>query len=122
MAAITPSAYGLRMAQSTIFNYTASGDATDTFTNAVLISGLPAGPLRTFLTATYANAAAIEAAWLAAGGEFYYRQLASIAGPNTTLITIDFGIAANVPTLSIAGGNANISLQMQIVLPHSIIQ
>lgn len=122
MAAITPSAYGLEMANSTMFNFTSVDVGGDSFTNAVLISGLPQGPLRQFLTATYASDNVIEDAWLNAGGRFYYRQFTGPGGGNATLLVFDWGWNAGLATLNIIGAAAANLWQVKIVLPHSIKQ
>ena len=53
---------------SAAYRTSAASAGADTIANAQLVAGLAAGQLKTFLSATYADAAAANLAWVNIGG------------------------------------------------------
>ena len=97
------------------------GAAADTISSAQLLSVAPtSGAVFNFLNATYANAAAVENAFLAAGG-----ILSCNTRAGTTVITnagwTNTG-ASTKPIIQLAAGDATSFAEITILLPHSIAQ
>ena len=100
---------------------TLSGGANDTINNAKLIAAAPAsGPLFDFLSATYANEAAVSAAFDAAttAGDIIIqpRTGAGVAGLAWT-----WAAAASTPSVQLVNAAAAGTFDVTIILDHSII-
>jgi hypothetical protein len=122
MAAFGSQSYGLTKPLTQSIQGTMTG-TTSSLTNANLVgNSLPAGALKTFLSATYALDADAEAAFRAAGGIVNIRQTAGTASP--VYPTVVWKATASTPSLDviIAGGASNEVLDMSVTIPHSVIQ
>lgn len=102
MAAVVPSAYGLRGPNSTSFVFTATAAASE-ISNASLISGLETTncPLYTFLNTAHASASAADIAFRAFGGRIDMRQTGGTL--STTSFSAIWVAAGAVPALTITG-------------------
>lgn len=125
MADFAPPTYGLTKPLTQTLKATMPA-TTGTFTNAQLVgNSLPAGALKTFLSATtYANDAAAETAFRDAGGLINLRQTGGTASPVLPTIAWKAAGGGAVPTLDIviAGGATNEVLEVSLTVPHSVIQ
>lgn len=122
MAAVVPSAYGLRAIDSTSFVFTATAAATE-ISNASIIAGVPTtnSPLYTFLNTAHADAAAANVAFRALGGRINMRQTGGAA--STSTFTAVWVCTAAVPALTITGvTSTDYVMEVTIAVLHSIIQ
>ena len=96
-------------------------DSNNTIDNAKLVAAAPtSGPLRTFLTATYADETAVTTAFEAAGtaGDVILqpRSGAGVAGLAWIWVA-----AASTPSVQLVNANAAGTFDVTIMLEHSII-
>ena len=115
MAAPTP-VNGLAFARSCTFQLDCTG-AGDVMTNVQLLAAASvSGALRTLLSATYANAAAVETAFRNGGGQLTARLTAG-----TAISTFGFGVdGGGLPTIVIGLGDATTVLECKIELAHTV--
>ena len=108
--------HGLRRALSASLLVT---DAAGVLENAVLLEGQPEGDLRTFLSRTYADGAAVERAFCDAGGTILSRVAAAGVAPvDFVALGVD---AAGHPALNIGGGGKGTLLSLRFASPHSSV-
>jgi hypothetical protein len=117
LASVTSQFKGPR---TSIFSGTQTG-ATDTITNAQLLSmAATSGALFDFLnTTTFANDAAVEAAFGALAGEIAIR---SVSGTAVTGFAWKGAGGGAKPTAALLGGGAGAVVNLAIRLNHSVIQ
>ena len=83
-------------------------------TNETLVSGQPDGDLRSFLSATYKDGEAVEAAFREAGGTIIVR---ATAGDVTAV-----GFSANdtgKPVLTVQASEGS-TVELRLAIPHSV--
>jgi hypothetical protein len=108
--------HGLRRALSASLLVT---DAAGVLENAVLLEGQPEGDLRTFLSRTYADGAAVERAFCDAGGTILSRVGAAGGAPvDFVALGVDVG---GRPVLNIGGGGKGTLLSLRFAIPHSSV-
>jgi hypothetical protein len=108
--------HGLRRALSASLLVT---DAAGVLENAVLLEGQPEGDLRTFLSRTYADGAAVERAFCDAGATILSRVSEAGASAVTFLaLGVD---ASGHPTLNIGRGGKGTVLALRFAIPHSSV-
>lgn len=122
MAAFSNQSYGLTKPLTQSIQGTATGVASQ-LTNANLVgNSLPAGALKTFLSATYTADADAESAWRAAGGIVNIRQVGGTAAPVLPIVTWKASNSAPSLDVTITGGASNEVLDMSLTIPHTVIQ
>lgn len=108
---------GKRGANSLCFKQTGGNE---TISNANLLTQTttqPSGQMNTFLSATYNDGDAAEAAFRALGG---YIVVRATAGTDPVAATFKFGAATSVPTLVVANAAADNEFEVKMVVDHSI--
>lgn len=94
-------------------------DAAGVLENTVLLEGQPEGDLRTFLSRSYADGAAVERAYCDAGGTILSRVAEAGAAP---VAFVALGVdTAGHPTLNIGGGGKGTLLSLRFAIPHSSV-
>jgi hypothetical protein len=121
MAEVTSFTALRRGTRSMCARVTLSGGANDTIDNVKLVAAAPTtGPLRTFFTATYANEAAVTAAFDAAtvAGDVILqpRTGAGVAGLAWTWVATN-----STPSVQLVNAGAAGTFDVTILLEHSII-
>ena len=121
MAEVTSYAPLRKGTRSMCSRVTLSGGANDTISNAKLIAAAPAsGPLFTFLSATYADEAAVSAAFDTANnaGDVIVqpRTGAGVAGLAWVWVA-----TASTPSVQLVNAAAAGTFDVTIILDHSII-
>jgi hypothetical protein len=112
MAAITPTAGQSGQRSATFTLPTSAG--TDTVSNAALVGVLSPGPLKTLLSATYANVAAFAAAAAKAG-------LNVTVSGGTSPSAFDWVVSNSTPSLSMTAAAAS-TVVVRMSVAHSITQ
>ncbi len=116
---LTPT-FGLKGGFSTSFTTTNVADVQGSITNALLVAGLGAGPLLTFLSTSFANEAAADLAFRAIGGQVAMRQRLGTASTSTFLF--EWVCTTAVPAVLItAAGSTDYVLEVTISCSHSIV-
>lgn len=110
---------GKRGANSLCFQQTGGSETISNSDLRTKTTNQPAGQLLTFLSATYADAAAVESAFRSTYGG--YIVVRPTAGTDPVAATFKFGVDANLlPTLVIALAAADNEFEVKMVADHSV--
>jgi hypothetical protein len=116
VTSFTVSSLGERSCTSLV---TLSGGANDTINNAKLVAAASSGALNTFLTATYANAAAVKAAF---DSQFGVVILRPETGAGVAGLAWVWTATASTPSVTLVNAGAAGTFEATMLLLHSTIQ
>jgi nitrate reductase gamma subunit len=114
VASVTISSLGTRSASVTVV---LSGSANDTITNAQLVAAITSGPLFDFLSATYADAAAVKAAFDALPGVLV---LTGTTGAGVAGLAWTWVASSSTPSVQLVNANAAGTFEAAMIAMHSI--